>query len=97
MTIAKICNILGFSKSKHVKFRVLFAAVKKKSLLWARVMARTVQLLGYDMYCPITLSQPIRFENFVIVMMIIIIIRNGNRTEWSIIQGVIRQASNFKF
>ena len=63
-------------------------------------MARTVQLLGYDVYCPITLSQPIRFENFVIVMMIIIIImiiRNGNRTEWSIIQGVIRQASNFKF
>ena len=62
---------------------------------------RTVQLLGYDVYCPITLSQPIRFENFVIVMMIIIIIiiiiRNGNRTEWSIIQGVIRQASNFKF
>ena len=62
-------------------------------------MARTVQLLGYDVYCPITLSQPIRFENFVIVMkiIIIIIIRNGNRTEWSIIQGVIRQASNFKF
>ena len=62
-------------------------------------MARTVQLLGYDVYCPIILSQPIRFENFVIVMMIIIIIiiRNGNRTEWSIIQGVIRQASNFKF
>ena len=75
MTIAKICNILGFFKSKHVKFRVFFAAVKKKGFYgrgWWRV--RTVQLLGYDVYCPITLSQPIRFENFVIVMMIIITI-----------------------
>ena len=63
-------------------------------------MVRTVQLLRYDVYSPITLSQPIRFENFVIVKMIIIILiitRNSNRTEWSTIQGVIRQASNFKF
>ena len=45
-------------------------------------MARTVQLLRHDAYCPIKLSyedwnqgswEPIRFENFVIVMMIIII------------------------
>ena len=33
MTIAKICNILGFFKSKHVKFRVFFAAVKKKAFM----------------------------------------------------------------
>ena len=46
-------------------------------------MARTVQLLRHDAYCPIKLSyedwnqgswEPIRFEDFVIVMIMIMII-----------------------
>ena len=52
----KICDILGFFKSKHKKFREFFAIAVKKSHLSARVMARSVQLPRRDAYCPITLS-----------------------------------------
>ena len=41
MTITKICNILGFFKSKHKKFWVLFVSSEKKK--------------AFDgAYCPIT-------------------------------------------
>ena len=40
-------------KSKHKKFQDFFASNEKKSHLSARVMARTVQLLRHDAYCPI--------------------------------------------
>ena len=43
-------------KSKHKKFQDFFASNEKKSHLSARVMARTVQLLRHDAYCPIKLS-----------------------------------------
>ena len=50
----RICDILGFFfKSKPKKFRDVFASSEKKSHLSARVMARTVQLLRHDAYCPI--------------------------------------------
>ena len=53
----KICNIAGyFFESKHKKFDILFASSEKKSHLSVRVMARTVQLLRHDAYCPIKLS-----------------------------------------
>ena len=37
-----------------MKFREFFASSDKKSHLSARVMARTVQLLRHDAYCPIS-------------------------------------------
>ena len=37
-----------------MKFREFFATSDKKSHLSARVMARTVQLLRHDGYCPIS-------------------------------------------
>ena len=37
-----------------MKFGEFFASSDKKSHLSARVMARTVQLLGHDAYCPIS-------------------------------------------
>ena len=40
-------------KSKYKKFQDFFASNEKKSHLSARVMARTVQLLRHDAYCPI--------------------------------------------
>ena len=40
-------------KSKHKKFQDFSLAMKKKSHLSARVMARTVQLFRHDAYCPI--------------------------------------------
>ena len=50
----KICDFLGFFQSKQEKFREFFASSDKKSHLSARVMARTVQLLRHDAYCPIS-------------------------------------------
>ena len=40
-------------KSKHKKSKIFSLAMNKKSHLSARVMARTVQLLRHDAYCPI--------------------------------------------
>ena len=51
----KICD----KKSKHKKFQdFFFLAVKKRSHLRARVLARTVQLLTrHNAYCPTELSE----------------------------------------
>ena len=48
----KICDILGsfFNKKNQEISRFFLLAVKKKSHLSARVMARTVQLLRHDAY-----------------------------------------------
>ena len=51
--INKIVGPLLKSKQKKFQFCLL---VVKKSHLSARVMARTVQLLRHDAYCPIKLS-----------------------------------------
>ena len=51
-----IYNIRLFVKSKHKKFQIFLLAVKKKIHLRACVMARTVQLLRHNAYCPIKLS-----------------------------------------
>ena len=48
-----------FSKSKQKKFHFVlfcFLLAVKKSHLIARLMARAVQLLRHDAYCPIKLS-----------------------------------------
>ena len=51
----KICDINFLNQNtKNSKF--CFASSEKKSHLSARVMARTVQLLRHDAYCPIKLS-----------------------------------------
>ena len=48
----KICDILGSFFNQNA--RDVFAnSEKKKSHLSAHVMARTVQLLRHDVYCPI--------------------------------------------
>ena len=49
-----------FFKPKHKKFEFFFASSEKKSHFSARVMARTVQLLRHDAYCPI--NCPIKAE-----------------------------------
>ena len=46
----KICDILGSFLNQNV--RDVFANSEKNSHLSARVMARTVQLLRHDAYCP---------------------------------------------
>ena len=64
---AKTCYQLIITLTKFVIYKALFKiktqeiprfllAVKKKSHLSARVMARTVQLLRHDEYRPIKLS-----------------------------------------
>ena len=53
----KICDIIGYffnQNKRNSKF--CFASSEKKCHLSARVMARTVQLLRHDEYCPIKLS-----------------------------------------
>ena len=53
----KICDIIGYflnQSTRNSKF--CFASSEKKSHLSAGVMARTVQLLRHDAYCPIKLS-----------------------------------------
>ena len=51
----KICDILAssFFNQNTRNSKIFFASSKKKSHLSARVMARTVQLLSHDAYCPI--------------------------------------------
>ena len=48
--------MMSFFKIKTEEIPILFLLVVKKSHLSARVMARTVQLLKHDAYCPIKLS-----------------------------------------
>ena len=50
----KICDIIGYflNQTQEILNFVLLA-VKKKSYLGVRVMARTVQLLRHDTYCSI--------------------------------------------
>ena len=53
----KICDIIGYflnQTAEEIRNFVLLAV--KKSHLSVRVMARTVQLLRHDAYCPIKLS-----------------------------------------
>ena len=53
----KICNIIGYFLNQNTRnSKFCLRAVKKKSHLSARVMARTVQLLRHDEYCPVKLS-----------------------------------------
>ena len=53
----KICNIIGYFLNQNIRnSKFCFASSEKKSHLSARVMARTVQLLRHDAYCPIKLS-----------------------------------------
>ena len=55
----KICYIYrALFKNQNARNPKIFflPAVKKKTHLSARVMARTVQLLRHDAYCPIKLS-----------------------------------------
>ena len=56
--INKICDIIGYFLNQNTRnSKFCFASSeKKKSHLSARVMARTVQLLRHDAYCPIKLS-----------------------------------------
>ena len=50
----KICHILGsFFFNQNTRNSEIFLLPVKKSHLSARVMARTVQLLRHDAYCPI--------------------------------------------
>ena len=54
----KIYDTIGYflnQNTRHSKF-CFASSEKKKSHLSARVMARTVQLLRHDAYCPIKLS-----------------------------------------
>ena len=49
-----ICNIIGYFLNQNTRnSKFCFASSEKKSHLSARVMARTVQLLRHDAYCPI--------------------------------------------
>ena len=53
----KICDIIGYfldQNTRNSTFRL--ASIEKKSHLSACLMARTVQLLRHDTYCPIKLS-----------------------------------------
>ena len=53
----KICDIIGYFLNQNTRnSKFCFASSEKKSHLSARVMARTVQLLRHDAYCPIKLS-----------------------------------------
>ena len=50
----KICDIIGYFLNQNTRnSKFCFASSEKKSHLSARVMARTVQLLKDDVYCPI--------------------------------------------
>ena len=49
----KICDILSSFLIKTQEIPRFFLLAVKKSHLSARVMARTVQLLRHDAYCPI--------------------------------------------
>ena len=49
----KICDTTGYFLNQNTRnSKFCFASSDKKSHLSARVMARTVQLLRYDVYCP---------------------------------------------
>ena len=53
----KICDIIGYFLNQNTRHsKLCFASSEKKSHLSAHVMARTVQLLRHDAYCPIKLS-----------------------------------------
>ena len=53
----KICDIISYFLNQNTRnSKFCFASSEKKSHLSARVMARTVQLLRHDAYCPIKLS-----------------------------------------
>ena len=57
----KICDIIGYFLNQNTRNSEIFiASSEKKSQLSARVMARTVQLLRHDAYCPI--NCPIKAE-----------------------------------
>ena len=61
---SKICDIIGyFLKSKQKKIRNFVSLAVKKSHLSARVMARTVQMLGMTLMThPVLLNCPIKAE-----------------------------------
>ena len=53
----KICDTIGYFLNQNTRnSKSCFASSEKKSHLSARLMARTVQLLRHDAYCPIKLS-----------------------------------------
>ena len=53
----KICDIIGYFLNQNTRnSKFCFASSEKKGYLSTRVMARTVQLLRHDAYCPIKLS-----------------------------------------
>ena len=53
----KICDKIGYFLNRNPRnSKCCFASSEKKSHLSARLMARTVQLLRHDAYCPIKLS-----------------------------------------
>ena len=57
----KICDIKGYLLNQNTRNSVIFiASSETKIYLSARVMARTVQLLRHDAYCPI--NCPIKAE-----------------------------------
>ena len=57
----KICDVIGYFLNQNTRnSKFCFTSSKKKSHLSARVVARTVQLLRHDAYCPIKL--PIKAE-----------------------------------
>ena len=53
----KVCDIIGYFLHQNTRNSTFcFANIEKKSHLSARLMARTVQFLRHDAYCPIKLS-----------------------------------------
>ena len=53
----KMCDIIDYFLNQNTRnSKFCFASSEKKSHLSTRVMARTVQLLRHDAYCPIKLS-----------------------------------------
>ena len=53
----KICDIIGYFLNQNTRnSKFCFASSEKKSHLSAGVVARAVQLLKHDAYCPIKLS-----------------------------------------
>ena len=53
----KICDIIGYFLNQNTRnSKFCFVSSEKKSHLSARVVARAVQLLRHDAYCPIKLS-----------------------------------------
>ena len=53
----KICDLIGYFLNQNTRnSKFCFASSEKESHLSVRVMARTVQLLRHDAYCPIKLS-----------------------------------------